>query len=55
MNVGIILTILDLVHDFLLCPLFGNKDKDLQELEKKINEIQNEIEKIKGGEKNGNS
>lgn len=54
MNIVFILKILDIVHDYLLCPVFRDDKNNVEELNKKITELQEELNKIKGVE-NGNS
>ena len=49
-----ILKLLDIVHDYLLCPLFGDKENDVDysEIIKKLDNIQQQIESLKNGKHN---
>lgn len=49
MNIAAIITLLDVIHDYLLCPIFGDKDKDLEEIKKRLDNIQQQIEEMKNG------
>ena len=49
MNITAIITLLDVIHDYLLCPVFGDKNKDLEEIKKRLDEIQKQIEDMKNG------
>ena len=43
---------LDAIHDYLLCPLFGdnkNQSEDLEKIEAKLTEIETLILELKGG------
>lgn len=51
MNITAIIKLLDLIHDYLLCPFFG-EEKDTEEIKKKLDEIQETLKEIKNG-KNG--
>lgn len=51
MEITAIIKLLDLIHDHLLCPFFG-EEKDTEEIEKKLDEIQETLKEIKNG-KNG--
>lgn len=48
-----ILKLLDIVHDYLLCPIFGDKkDVDYSAIIKKLDNIQQQIEDLKNGKHN---
>lgn len=53
MNIVFILKILDIVHDYILCPIFRDDKNNVQELNKKITELQEELNKVKGVGDNG--
>lgn len=54
MQITAILKLLDIIHDYLLCPIFGDDQKnvDYSQILNKLDIIQKQIEDLKNGKHN---